>query len=143
MVRETVTAFLPAPRGLLTERRMMKRVLLKSKIHRANVVRADLDYEGSITIDRQLMDAADLVEHEQVDIYNITNGARLTTYVIPGSPGSGMIGINGAAAHLVHPGHLVIIVSYAVFSEDECLGFQPRIVHVDEHNRQVVPSPVG
>lgn len=120
----------------------MNRTLLKSKIHRASVVRADLDYEGSITIDRSLMEAADLIDNEQVDVYNITNGARLTTYVIPDEAGSGMIGINGAAAHLVHPGHLIIVVSYASYSASECLTHQPRIVHVDERNRQVIPSSV-
>ena len=113
----------------------MHRTLLKSKIHRAHVTRADLDYEGSVTIDRSLMEAADLIDNEQVDIYNLTNGARLTTYVIPGCADSGMIGINGAAAHLVHPGHLIIIVSYAQFAAHEWHGHQPRIVHVDDKNR--------
>lgn len=119
----------------------MYRTLLKSKIHRAHVTRSDLHYAGSITIDRDLMEAADLIDNEQVDIYNITNGARLTTYVIPGPRASGEIGINGAAAHLVEPGHLVIIASYGQYSPTECRDHQPRIVHVDADNRLVVPSP--
>lgn len=119
----------------------MQRTLLKSKIHRATVTRADLHYAGSITIDRRLMEAADLIEHEQVDIYNITNGARLTTYVIPGLPHSGEVGINGAAAHLVQPGHLVIIASYAQYAPHEYRDHQPRIVHVDAKNHWVEPDP--
>ena len=116
----------------------MHRTLLKSKIHRATVTEADLDYHGSITIDRALMEAADLVEHELVHIYNITNGARLSTYVIPGPTESGTIGINGAAAHLAKPDHLIIIASYAQVDEQERDGYEPRIVHVDAHNRQIV-----
>ena len=112
----------------------MLRTLLKSKIHRATVTRADLDYEGSITIDQDLMDAADLVEHERVEIYDITNGARLATYVIPGQRKSGTIGINGAAAHLVKPGDLVIIASYAQMDTDAARAYEPRICHVDSRN---------
>src|SRR5437763_4402282 len=92
---------------------LMFRTMLKSKIHRAVVTQADLHYVGSVTIDADLMDAADLLSGEQVAIVDITNGARLETYVIPGERGSGVIGINGAAAHLVHPGDLVIVISYA------------------------------
>lgn len=114
----------------------MHRFLLKSKIHRATVTDADLNYDGSITLDRDLMDAADIVEHERVDIYDITNGARLTTYAISGPRGTGMACINGAAAHLVRPGDLVIIVSYAEYSNDEAAGHQPSIVLVDDQNRQ-------
>ena len=97
----------------------MMRIMMKSKIHRATVTQADLDYVGSVTLDAALMEAADLLEGEQVAIVDITNGARIETYVIPGERGSGVIGINGAAAHLVHPGDLVIIMSYAVLDDAE------------------------
>jgi aspartate 1-decarboxylase len=113
------------------------RIMMKSKIHRATVTQADLDYVGSVTLDAALMEAADLLEGEQVAIVDITNGARIETYVIPGARGSGVIGINGAAAHLVHPGDLVIIMSYAVLSDAEARALQPRVVHVDEKNRIV------
>ena len=115
----------------------MMRIMMKSKIHRATVTQADLDYVGSVTLDAALMEAADLLEGEQVAIVDITNGARIETYVIPGEPGSGVIGINGAAAHLVHPGDLVIIMSYAVLSDTEARALEPRVVHVDEKNRIV------
>ena len=115
----------------------MMRIMMKSKIHRATVTQADLDYVGSVTLDAALMDAADLLEGEQVAIVDITNGARIETYVIPGPRGSGVIGINGAAAHLVHPGDLVIIMSYAVLSDAEARALQPKVVHVDERNRIV------
>jgi aspartate 1-decarboxylase len=111
--------------------------MLKSKIHRATVTQADLHYVGSVTVDRDLMDAADLLEGEQVAIVDITNGARLETYVIPGARGSGVIGINGAAAHLVHPGDLVILMSYAQFDEAELAAYSPRVVFVDARNRVV------
>ena len=113
----------------------MQRILLKSKIHRATVTDAQLHYEGSITIDRELMDRADLIDHEQVQIYDVNNGSRLTTYVIPGERGSGTICINGAAAHLVHPGDLIIICAYASFAEAEAKSFHPCVVHVDGRNR--------
>ena len=113
----------------------MKRTLLKSKIHQATVTDADLHYVGSVTIDQDLLDAADLVEYEQVQIYDITNGARLTTYAISGKAGSGEICINGAAAHLVKPRDLVIIVAYAEYEEKEIPGHKPRVVLVDEQNR--------
>jgi aspartate 1-decarboxylase len=115
----------------------MMRIMMKSKIHRATVTQADLDYVGSVTLDIALMEAADLLEGEQVAIVDITNGARIETYVIPGERGSGVIGINGAAAHLVHPGDLVIIMSYAVLSDAEARALQPRVVHVDGKNRIV------
>jgi aspartate 1-decarboxylase len=115
----------------------MMRVMMKSKIHRATVTQADLDYVGSVTLDSALMEAADLLEGEQVAIVDITNGARIETYVIPGERGSGVIGINGAAAHLVHPGDLVIIMSYAVLSDAEARALEPRVVHVDAQNRIV------
>ena len=113
------------------------RIMMKSKIHRATVTQADLDYVGSVTLDAALMEAADLLEGEQVAIVDITNGARIETYVIPGPRGSGVIGINGAAAHLVHPGDLVIIMSYAVLSDAEARALTPLVVHVDEANRVV------
>jgi len=113
----------------------MKRILLKSKIHRATVTTADLHYDGSVTIDRQLMEAADLVPFEQVDIYDITNGTRLTTYVIAGEPGSGVIGINGAAAQLVKPNDLVIIASYVQVDDETAATHRPTIILVDDRNR--------
>ena len=98
---------------------MFLRTMLKSKIHRATVTQADLHYVGSVTVDEDLLDAADLLPGEQVAIVDITNGARLETYVIPGERGSGVIGINGAAAHLVHPGDLVILISYGQMDDAE------------------------
>ena len=121
----------------------MRRRLLKSKIHRVTVTEADLHYEGSVTIDLDLMEAADLVEHEQVDVYNISGGERFTTYAIPGEPGSGVICINGAAAHLARPGDLVIIASYADYSPEEVQEHEPRIVQVDEQNRVRVDCGAG
>ncbi len=115
----------------------MMRIMMKSKIHRARVTQADLDYVGSVTLDAALMEAADLLEGEQVAIVDITNGARIETYVIPGERGSGVIGINGAAAHLVHPGDLVIIMSYALVTDAEARDLEPRIVHVNDKNRIV------
>jgi aspartate 1-decarboxylase len=112
------------------------RTLLKSKIHRATVTEANLEYEGSVTIDTDLMDAADLLPYEQVQIYDCTNGSRLTTYTIPGEAGSGEICINGAAAHLVKPGDVVIIASYAQLDEAEARGWQARRVFVDRDNRR-------
>lgn len=116
------------------ERPAMRRTLLKSKIHRATVTDANLEYQGSVTIDRALMDAADIVEHEQVQIYDVTNGARLTTYAIPGPAGSGVVCINGAAAHLVKAGDLVILATYAEFDEAEVRRHRPRVVFVDAEN---------
>lgn len=113
------------------------RIMMKAKIHRATVTQADLHYVGSVTIDADLLDAADLMEGEQVAIVDITNGARLETYVIPAPRGSGIIGINGAAAHLVHPGDLVIIMNYALYEESEVANRNPRVVHVDENNHVV------
>jgi aspartate 1-decarboxylase len=113
------------------------RTMLKSKIHRARVTQADLHYVGSISIDAELMEAADLLEGEQVAIADITNGARLQTYVIPAPRGSGSIGINGAAAHLVNPGDLVIIMAYAMVNDAEARSLKPRVVHVDAKNRIV------
>jgi aspartate 1-decarboxylase len=115
----------------------MQRVMMKSKIHRATVTQADLHYVGSISIDRDLMDAADLLEGEQVAIVDVTNGARLETYVIPAPAGSGTIGINGAAARMVHAGDLVIIISYGMFEDAEARTLKPAVVHVDSSNRVV------
>lgn len=116
---------------------MMKRVLLKSKIHRATVTEANLEYNGSVTIDQDLMEAADIVEYEQVQIYNITSGTRLTTYAISGESGSGVICINGAAAHLVQPQDLVIIASYAEYKLKKSHKHQPKVVLVNEQNHPV------
>ena len=113
------------------------RIMMKSKIHRATVTQADLHYVGSVTIDADLLDAANLIEGEQVAIVDITNGARIETYVIPAPRGSRLIGINGAAAHLVHAGDMVIIMSYAMMEEAEARAYQPVVVHVDEDNRIV------
>jgi aspartate 1-decarboxylase len=113
------------------------RFMMKSKIHRATVTQADLHYVGSIGIDRDLMEAADLLEGEKVTIADITNGARLETYVIPAPRGSGTITINGAAAHLVDEGDLVIIISYTMLEDAEARKLVPTVVHVDEHNRVV------
>lgn len=111
------------------------RQLLLGKIHRATVTRADIDYVGSITIDASLIEAAGFLENEKIDIYDVTNGARLSTYVIPGRPGSGEVGINGAAAHLVRPGDLVILASYGWMTAQEAADHRPRVVHVDAANR--------
>jgi aspartate 1-decarboxylase len=113
----------------------MFRTMFKSKIHRATVTQADLHYVGSITIDEDLMEAADLLTGEQVQVADIDNGARLETYVIAGPRGSGVIGLNGAAARLIQPGDLVIIMSYAVMTDAEARSFEPKVVHVDRDNR--------
>jgi aspartate 1-decarboxylase len=115
----------------------MMRMMLKSKIHRATVTQADLDYVGSIAIDVDLMEAADLLEGEKVTIADITNGARLESYVIPAPRGSRTITINGAAAHLVQAGDLVIIMSYCMLEDAEAKALKPKVVHVDEDNRIV------
>lgn len=115
----------------------MRRTLMNGKIHRANVTQADLHYVGSVTIDADLASAADFVEGEKVQIVDITNGARIETYVIIGRSGSGEICINGAAAHLVHPGDLVILISYVEVEESERALHRPSVVHVDERNRIV------
>ncbi len=103
----------------------MQRTLLKSKIHRVTVMEADLEYEGSITIDRDLMDAADMNEYEQVHIFNVTNGHRFVTYVIEGGRGSGDICVNGAAAHLAKKGDILIVASFSAYNEAECTCAQP------------------
>jgi aspartate 1-decarboxylase len=111
--------------------------MMKSKIHRATVTDANLHYVGSITVDRDLMDQADLLEYEQVAVVDIDNGARLETYVIEGERGSGSICLNGAAARLVSPGDRVIIISYAEYEDAELEGYEPTVVHVDSSNRPV------
>lgn len=113
----------------------MNRTFLRSKIHRATVTHADVNYEGSITIDRDLIDAAELHPYEKVEIYNVTNGNRLATYVIEGPAGGGEIGINGAAAHLVRPGDKVIIACYGQFTPAELEQHTPKLVFVDDKNR--------
>jgi aspartate 1-decarboxylase len=115
----------------------MFRTMFKSKIHRATVTQADLHYVGSLTVDEDLLDAADLLPGEQVQVVDIDNGARLETYLIAGPRGSGVIGVNGAAARLVQPGDLVIIISYAVMTDAEARAYEPKVVHVDGHNRIV------
>ena len=112
----------------------MLRTMCKSKIHRATVTGADLNYIGSITIDPELMEAADLLEYEQVQVVNLNNGARFETYVIPGTPGAGEICLNGAAARLVHAGDQVIIISYAQYTEAEMSEYRPTFIFVDEQN---------
>lgn len=115
----------------------MLRSICKSKIHRATVTEADLEYEGSITIDSALMQAADILEYEEVWIYDITNGNRLQTYVIEGEADSGVIGINGAAARQISPGDLVIIAGYAMMESEEAKGFVPKHILVDDNNKVV------
>lgn len=122
----------------LANKKPMKRTLLKSKIHRATVTDANLAYEGSVTIDPELLAAADIAVYERVEIYDITNGARLATYAILGTPGAGEICINGAAAHLVKPGDLVIIASYAEYEESEIKQHEPRLILVDHQNRPLL-----
>ena len=109
--------------------------MMKSKVHRATVTQADVDYVGSVTVDVDLMSAADILPGEQIAIADITNGTRLETYAIAGPAGSGIVGINGAAARLIRPGDLVILITYAQFSDAEARALVPRIVHVDEQNR--------
>lgn len=111
--------------------------MFTSKIHRATVTHADLHYVGSVTVDLDLLDAADILPGELVSIVDITNGARLETYTIAGERGSGVIGINGAAAHLVHRGDLVILIAYAQMTTEEARAFVPTVVHVDADNRIV------
>lgn len=118
----------------------MKRTLLKSKIHRATVTDANLLYQGSVSIDPVLMEAADLVHYERVEIYNCTNGERFATYAIPGRPGSGEIVINGAAAHKAGTGDVVILASYADYEDADCRSHQPSLVFVDDRNRIVAQT---
>jgi len=113
----------------------MQRLMLKSKIHRATVTHAELNYEGSCAIDEDLLEAADIREYQQIDIYNIHNGERFTTYAIRAERGSGVISLNGAAARKAQIGDLLIIASYAMLNDLELVRFEPDLVYVDEHNR--------
>jgi aspartate 1-decarboxylase len=115
----------------------MQRVMLKSKIHRATVTDCDLHYVGSVTVDLELLEAADIREHEQVHVVDIDNGARFETYTIAGERGSGDLKINGAAARLVHTGDTVILISYATYDEAELDTYEPRVVHVTQDNEIV------
>ncbi|NWF77514.1 MAG: aspartate 1-decarboxylase [Chloroflexi bacterium] len=119
------------------------RTMLKSKIHRARVTQVDLDYEGSITIDRVLMEASNILPFERVEVLNINNGARFSTYAIEGEANSGIIGVNGAAARQVARGDIVIIVSYCQVPDDEAVNITPSIVHVDGQNRIIEPLPMS
>ena len=116
----------------------MQRVMLKSKIHRATITGCDLHYVGSITIDSELLRAADILEHEQVHVLDIDNGARFETYTIAGEPGSGAMQINGAAARLVHEGDTIIVVSYASYDAAELQHYEPRVVHVEAKTNRMV-----
>lgn len=127
---------------------VMKLTLFKSKIHRATVTHADLDYEGSATIDASLMEAADILPHEMIHVWNVTSGTRLTTYVIEGPRDSGVLCINGAAAHLMKPGDLVILATFAEMTPEEARTHVPKVVRVDSDNRILpdtsleLPGPV-
>ena len=116
----------------------MNRTMLKSKIHRATITGSDLHYVGSITVDQDLLDAADIREHEQVHVVDVDNGARFETYTISGERGSGEICVNGAAARLVHNGDTIIVISYAEYSEEELDSYVPRVVHVNKQNEIVL-----
>jgi aspartate 1-decarboxylase len=118
----------------------MRRTMCKSKIHRGILTGADLHYEGSLTLDRDLMEAADILPYEKVQVVNVNNGARFETYVIEGERGSGTIQLNGAAARLGAVGDHVIVISYAEYDEDELEGFEPKLVFVDERNRIAKPK---
>ncbi len=127
----------------------MRLNVFKSKIHRATVTHADVAYEGSVTIDRDLLDAAQILPYEAVHIWNATRGTRLVTYALEGPRGSGAICVNGAAAHLNKPGDIVILATFAEMSPEEARAYKPRVVRVDEHNRQIpggdapeTPGPV-
>jgi aspartate 1-decarboxylase len=120
----------------------MRRTFFKSKIHRATVTHADLDYEGSISIDEDLLDAAGILEYEAVHVWNITRGTRLQTYAIKGARGSGVVCINGAAAHLNRPGDLVILATFAELEESEARSFRPTVVLVDAANKIVAKDAV-
>jgi aspartate 1-decarboxylase len=115
----------------------MRRRMLSGKIHRATVTGADIEYEGSVTIDRALLEAADILPHEAVSVWDVTNGARFETYVIPGEPGSGVVCVNGAAAHLVDVGDLIILAAFVDMDDEEARSHTPRNVFVDERNRVI------
>ena len=115
----------------------MNRTMLKSKIHRCRITGSDLNYVGSITVDEDLLDAADIREHEQVHVVDVDNGARFETYTIAGARGSGEIKVNGAAARLVHSGDTIIVISYASYDRDELASYEPKVVHVNAENEIV------
>lgn len=119
----------------------MQRVMMKSKIHRARVTATDLDYEGSLTVDADLLDAADVLPNEQIHVWDVTNGARLVTYALAGERGSGTVQVNGAGAHLIKPGDVVIIATYGTYDEAEARGHEPVVVLMDANNR--VKESVG
>src|SRR6185295_5783977 len=132
-----IEAVLPGPGNRPGRRTPMRRSLFKSKIHRARVTHADLTYEGSVTIDETLLQAADILPYERVHIWNASNGARLETYALPGEPGSGVICVNGAAARHAQPGDVVIIATFADVEELEARTWKPTVVRVDAENRIV------
>ena len=115
----------------------MQRTMLKSKLHRVTVTHSELHYEGSCAIDQDLLDAADIREYQQIDIYNVNNGERFTTYAISAERGSGIISVNGAAAHRAAPGDLLIIATYAMYDEAELAKFEPDLIYVDSRNRMM------
>lgn len=122
----------------------MRRTMLKSKIHRATITGSDLNYVGSITIDPDLLDAADILPHEQVHVVDVDNGARFVTYTLEGERGSGVVQVNGAAARLVHTGDTIIVISYADYSREDLESYEPIVVHVDRNNTIVrVDDAVG
>ena len=115
----------------------MNRTMLKSKIHRCRITGSDLNYVGSITVDADLLDAADILEHEQVHVVDVDNGARFETYTIAGARGTGEIKVNGAAARLVHSGDTIIVISYASYDRDDLQTYEPKVVHVNAQNEIV------
>lgn len=122
----------------------MRRTMLKSKIHRATITGSDLNYVGSITIDPDLLEAADILPHEQVHVVDVNNGSRFETYTLIGERGSGVIQVNGAAARLVHAGDTIIVISYADYSREELVDYEPVVVHVDRDNAIIqVDAAVG
>jgi len=137
-VTENVTENAERPERSVRRRpASLQRPMMIGKIHRATVTQADLHYVGSITIDADLLDGADLYPGQQVDVVDVTNGARLTTYVIPGERGGRQVSINGAAAHLVHPGDTVIVIAYGMLSDADARTYSPAVVFVDPENRVV------
>ena len=118
----------------------MQVTLLKAKLHRARVSHAELDYEGSCAIDGQLLDAAGMLDYEQIQIYNVTNGERFTTYAMRAEAGSGIISINGAAAHRAKPGDVIIICAYCQLNAAEAMNHKPRLIYLNEHNKVVRTS---
>ena len=113
----------------------MRRVMMKSKIHRATVTSTDVDYEGSLTVDADLLAAADILPHEQIHVWDVTNGVRLITYALPGRRGSGEVQVNGAGAHLIKTGDIVIIATYATLEDQEAKAHEPTVIIADEQNR--------